>query len=160
MKKQPNILLTRIDNRLIHGQVGVVWTTFLGANLIVVANDRVANDETQQALLDMAVGSGVQTRYFSLQKTIDVINKASPSQKILLLIENPQDALTLVQGGIPIDSLNVGNMHFVEGKKQITSFIYMDDKDIECIKSIIDLGVEVDIRKVPTDSMKKINDLI
>ncbi|MDA6329317.1 PTS sugar transporter subunit IIB, partial [Escherichia coli] len=29
----PNILLTRIDNRLVHGQVGVTWTSTIGANL-------------------------------------------------------------------------------------------------------------------------------
>lgn len=43
----PNILLTRIDNRLIHGQVGVTWTKTLGANLLLVANDAVANDPMQ-----------------------------------------------------------------------------------------------------------------
>lgn len=64
----PNILMTRIDNRLIHGQVGVTWTSALGANLILVANDNAANDKTQQSLMDMVVADGVQTRYFSLQK--------------------------------------------------------------------------------------------
>lgn len=63
----PNILMTRIDNRLIHGQVGVTWTSALGANLILVANDNAANDKTQQSLMDMVVADGVQTRYFSLQ---------------------------------------------------------------------------------------------
>ena len=30
----PDILMTRIDNRLVHGQVGVAWTTALqGVNL-------------------------------------------------------------------------------------------------------------------------------
>ena len=44
----PNILLTRIDNRLVHGQVGVTWTKTLGANLIVVADDTAAEDRIQQ----------------------------------------------------------------------------------------------------------------
>ena len=46
----PNILLTRIDNRLVHGQVGVTWTKTIGANLIVVADDAVAQDKMQQSL--------------------------------------------------------------------------------------------------------------
>ncbi len=46
----PNILLTRIDNRLVHGQVGVTWTSTIGANLLVVVDDVVANDDIQQKL--------------------------------------------------------------------------------------------------------------
>jgi len=41
----PNILLTRIDNRLVHGQVGVTWTSTIGANLLIVVDDDVAKDE-------------------------------------------------------------------------------------------------------------------
>lgn len=47
----PNILLTRIDNRLVHGQVGVTWTSTIGANLLVVVDDVVANDDIQQKLM-------------------------------------------------------------------------------------------------------------
>ncbi|MDI7118199.1 PTS sugar transporter subunit IIB, partial [Escherichia coli] len=50
----PNILLTRIDNRLVHGQVGVTWTSTIGANLLVVVDDVVANDDIQQKLGDAA----------------------------------------------------------------------------------------------------------
>lgn len=95
----PNILMTRIDNRLVHGQVGVTWTNTLGANLVVVANDEAAADPVQQNLMDMVVAEGVQTRYFTLQKTIDVIHKAADRQKIFLVCKTPQDVLTLVRGG-------------------------------------------------------------
>lgn len=47
----PNILLTRIDNRLVHGQVGVTRTSTIGANLLVVVDDVVANDDIQQKLM-------------------------------------------------------------------------------------------------------------
>ena len=110
----PNILMTRIDNRLVHGQVGVTWTNTLGANLVVVANDEAAADPVQQNLMDMVVAEGVQTRYFTLQKTIDVIHKAADRQKIFLVCKTPQDVLTLVRGGVPIRFVNVGNMHFAE----------------------------------------------
>ena len=44
----PNILLTRIDNRMIHGQVATQWSSYLGANLLLVANDKVAADPMRQ----------------------------------------------------------------------------------------------------------------
>ena len=80
---EPNILLTRIDNRLIHGQVATQWNSTLGSNLILVANDEVSGNTMRQNLMKMAAPAGVATRFFSLQHTIDIIAKASPKQKIL-----------------------------------------------------------------------------
>ena len=59
---EPNILLTRIDNRLIHGQVATQWTSTIGANLILVANDEVAGNKMRQNLMNMAAPQGVATR--------------------------------------------------------------------------------------------------
>lgn len=60
----PNILLTRIDNRLVHGQVGVTWTSTIGANLLVVVDDVVANDDIQQKLMGITAetyGFGIRS---------------------------------------------------------------------------------------------------
>ncbi|MGG4266759.1 PTS N-acetylgalactosamine transporter subunit IIB [Peribacillus simplex] len=155
----PNILLTRIDNRLIHGQVGVTWVNHLGANLIVVANDKVSTDEFQQNLMDMVLPDVIQSRYFSIQKTIDVIHKASPRQKIFLVVKNVHDALALKEGGVPIDNLNIGNMHYEEGKKQISSTVSVDDKDIAAFNRLGELGVKLDLRRVPSEKGQNILDL-
>ncbi|MUK87616.1 PTS N-acetylgalactosamine transporter subunit IIB [Ornithinibacillus sp. L9] len=156
----PNILLTRIDNRLIHGQVGVTWTNHLGANLVVVANNKVAEDEVQQNLMDMVLPDTVQSRYFTLQKTIDVIHKASPRQKIFLVVKDVQDALALREGGVPIDNLNIGNMHYEEGKKQISSTVSVDEKDIAAFKRLDELDVKLDLRGVPSERGQNILDLL
>ncbi|MDE5308289.1 PTS N-acetylgalactosamine transporter subunit IIB [Providencia stuartii] len=148
----PNILMTRIDNRLIHGQVGVTWTNSLGANLVVVANDEAAVDPVAQSLMDMVVSDGVQTRYFTLQKTIDVIHKAADRQKIFIVCKTPQDVLTLVQGGVPIKFVNVGNMHFIEGKKQIHKTVSVDDSDINAFRELEKLGITCEIRRVPDEA--------
>ena len=157
----PNILLTRIDNRLIHGQVGVTWVNHLGANLILVANDRAANDPVSQSLMQMVLPDTISTRFFTLEKTINIINKASERQKIFLVCETPQDALKLVQGGVPIIKVNIGNMHFKEGKKQITSTIFVNEDDLNAFKEIKNLGVNLEIRRVPEEKIEMdINKLI
>ncbi|VTM89823.1 Probable phosphotransferase enzyme IIB component M6_Spy0801 [Raoultella ornithinolytica] len=82
----PNILLTRIDNRLVHGQVGVTWTSTIGANLLIVVDDEVANDDIQQKLMGMTADTyGFGIRFFSIEKTIAIISKAAPHQKIFLI---------------------------------------------------------------------------
>lgn len=147
----PNILLTRVDNRLIHGQVGVTWVNHLGANLILVANDAVANDPVQQNLMEMVVPDAIQTRFFTIDKTIKVIDKASPKQKIFLVCKTPQDVLRLVEGGVPVKELNIGNMHFSEGKEQISSTVSVDADDRKTLRRLMDLGVKVEQRRVPDE---------
>lgn len=147
----PNILLTRIDNRLVHGQVGMTWTNNLGANLVIVANDEVSKDEVQQNLMDMALPESAESRFFTLEKVMKIIDKAAPRQKILLVVRTPQDALKLVEGGVPIKKINVGNMHYSEGKKQISSTVSVDDKDIETFKKLDEHGIELEVKGVPSD---------
>lgn len=153
----PNILLTRIDNRLVHGQVGVTWTTALGANLIIVADDVTANDPLQQQLMEVtANSSGAEIRFFTLKKTIDIIHKASARQKIFIVVRNPQSAKILLEGGVPIKELNVGNMHFSSGKEALSKKVYVDKQDLKDLKEIQDQGVSVFIQDVPSDRKQKI----
>lgn len=149
----PNILLTRIDNRLIHGQVGVTWVNHLGANLILVANDQVANDSVQQSLMEMVVPDAIATRFFTVQKTIDVIYKASESQHIFIVCKTPQDVLRLVEGGVTIKKVNIGNMHFSKGKTQISSTVSLDENDKATFRKLKALGVQLEIRRVPDEAV-------
>ncbi len=154
-----NIVLTRIDNRLIHGQVATQWSGNIGANLLLVANDEVAGNDMRKGLMDMAAPSYAQTRYWTIQKTIDTIHKASDKQKIFLICENPQDVLRLVEGGVPVKKLNIGNMHMSEGKRQVAGSVAVDDADIAAFKRLQELGVELEIRRVPQESAENISKL-
>lgn len=147
-----NILAARIDNRLIHGQVGMTWVNSLQANLILVANDEVSQDSVQQSLMDMVVPAGVTTRYFSIEKTLAVIGKAADRQKILLVCRTPQDVLRLTEGGLKLDEWIVGNMHFAEGKKQISPTVSVDKDDEAVLRKLHELGVKLTIKGVPSDA--------
>lgn len=156
----PNIVLTRIDNRLIHGQVATAWTQYAGANLLLVPNDNVAENPTRQSLMNLAAPRGVETRYFSIQKTINIIHKAADRQLIAIIAETPADVVKLVEGGVPIKKVNVGNMHMSEGKKQISKAVCVDEEDIKAFKRLKELGVEVEIQRVPTEAKENIWELI
>ncbi len=155
----PNIVLTRIDNRLIHGQVATQWSSSIGANLLLVANDDVASNTFRQGLMDMAAPSYAATRYWSIEKTIATIHKASDSQKIFLICETPQDVLKLVEGGVPVKKLNIGNMHMSEGKIQVAGSVAVDASDVEAFKKLRELGVELEIRKVPSVGSESVEKL-
>ena len=140
-----NIILTRIDNRLIHGQVATQWTGSIGANLLLVANDEVAEDKLRQRLMDMAAPQSASTRYFTIQKTIDIIHKASDSQKIFIICETPQAVLKLVEGGVPIKKVNIGNMHMSKGKTQVVGSVAVDQDDVDTFRKLLEAGVELEL---------------
>lgn len=148
----PNILLTRIDNRLVHGQVGVTWTKTIGANLILVANDQTSQDQLQQQLMAVtAKSSGAGIRFFDLAKTAAIIGKAAPHQKIFIVCKTPADVVTLVKSGVPIHEVNVGNMHFSEGKKPLSKKVYVDEQDEQDLHYLASQGINVYIQDVPGD---------
>ena len=63
----PNIVMTRVDERLIHGQ-GQLWIKSLNCNTVIVANDEVSEDKIQQTLMKTVVPSSIAMRFFSVQK--------------------------------------------------------------------------------------------
>ena len=156
----PNIVLVRIDNRLLHGQVAVTWSHHAGGNLILVANDDASEDAVRQSVMDMAAPAGMATRYFSIRKTINVIHQASPTQKIVLIVETPQDVLKLAQGGVPFSHVNVGNMHFIEGKNQIHKSVSVDQSDIDTFRALDEMGINCSIQQVPAEDAIHIMDAI
>ena len=138
----------------------MTWVNSIQANLVLVANDEVAADPVQQSLMDMVLPEGVQSRYFTIEKTINVIHKASPAQKIFLVVRSPQDALRLVEGNVPIKYINVGNLHFSEGKRQISSTVSVDEEDIAVFKKLAELGVELDVKGVPSDKGRNLMEML
>lgn len=132
---QPNIIMTRVDERLIHGQ-GQLWVKFLNCNTVIVANDAVAEDKIQQSLMKTVIPSSIAMRFFSIQKVIDIIHKASPAQTIFIVVKDLQDAKRLVEGGVPIKEINIGNIHKTDDKVAITQFISLGENDKEVIRSL------------------------
>lgn len=158
----PNIVWTRIDERLLHGQIRITWGKHSEANLILVANDDAAdgpNAAFMQAGMKASAGGEYAVRFFSIQKTIDVIHKASPQQKIFILCNNPTDVARLVEGGVPITHCNVGNMHFHEGKRQIAKTVSVDEKDIDAFERMVARGVTCTVQNTPDQNPVPVSEL-
>lgn len=150
-----NILLTRIDNRLIHGQIVCLWAGAVGANLIVVAHDETAENQIEQSVMKMAASSlGYDTRFFTVQKTIDIIDKASSDQKILLICQNPHDLRRIIEGGVEIKEVDIGNLYYDKGDKKLSDKVAVSEeelKDLNYIKNHVD---KIYIQDTP-DSLKQ-----
>ena len=146
---QPKIFLTRIDDRFIYGQDVELWNEAVGSNLVLIVNDKIAADSRKWAPMRVAAPDGVWTRFFSVQRTTDVIHTATPRQWILIMVASPADALALVKGGVPITKISIGHMQAGEGKRPVTPAVAVDDADIAALKELQELGIELEIRFLP-----------
>ena len=155
------IALARIDDRLIHGQVATIWSKETKCQRIIVCNDDVANDEIRRTLLTQVAPPGVQSHVVGIEKAVKVIkNPKYENDIVLLLFTNPTDILRLVEAGIDITTVNIGGMSFKEGKTQVTGAISVNDQDIKAFKSLNERNIELEIRKVASDSKSFIMPLI
>lgn len=149
---QPNIVALRIDERLIHGQ-GQLWIKALGVNTVIVADDSASEDPMQQMLMKAVVPKTIAMRFFSVQHTSDIIMKASPKQTIFIVCKTPQDALKLVAGGVPVEEINIGNIHRAEGKTEISKFIALGEEDKAALRELRDqYGIRFNTKTTPSGS--------
>ncbi|MFC3928666.1 PTS sugar transporter subunit IIB [Streptococcus caprae] len=155
------INLARIDTRLLHGQVATNWTPASKADRIIVASDKVAADDLRKGLIKQAAPNGVKANVVPIRKLIEAAKDPRfGNTHALILFETPQEALEAIQGGVPIEELNVGSMAHSTGKTMVNNVLSMDKDDVATFEKLRDLGVKFDVRKVPNDSKKDLFELI
>lgn len=155
------VAFARIDSRLVHGQVASAWTKEVRPDRIIVVSDRVSKDELRKKLLKQAAPSGVPVNIVPIKKMVEVLNDTRfGGQKIFFLFENPQEAVIAIESGVPIKNLNVGGMVHSEGKTLISKAIAVDHEDIVAFNHLKELGVELEVRQLPSNSKENIFKLI
>lgn len=155
-------VLARIDSRLLHGQVATAWTRNTLPTRIIIVSDTVAKDELRKKLIQQAAPSGVKAHVVPIDKMIELAkdDQHFGGQRALLLFENPQDVLRAVEGGVPLDTVNVGSMSHSIGKVQPNKVLAFSQDDVDTFAKLKEFGVKFDVRKVPNDSQARMDDIL
>ncbi len=155
------IKLTRIDDRLVHGQVAFAWTPALGVNCLIVANDKVAKDEFMKMTLGLAKPAGTKLLIKGINEASAFLNDEKNKElKILLLVNSVKDAAVMANDVPEIKSINIGGIRMKEGAKLISKAVAVNDEDIALMRDMLTNGIELEIRQVPTDSKQMVSALI
>jgi mannose/fructose/sorbose-specific phosphotransferase system IIB component len=145
------IVFTRIDDRLIHGQVVEGWVNFLKATCILVADDRVASNPLQRSIMELSVPQGLKVTIGRVEDIcVQLRTAALDAERIILLFSNPADVLQAMRSGLDCRVVNIGGMHYVPGKRKLLDVLAVDEADLGALKEITTMGVKVDIQTVPT----------
>lgn len=152
------ISMMRVDDRLIHGQVAVMWSKELGVQRIIVASDTVAANSIQVSALKMAAPSGVKAAILPIEKAVGILNDPrSAEMKILVISNNPEDLLKVASQIQERPVLNIANYGRIgggglSGKTKLSESVYITEHDREVIGQISELGIEVIHQPLPSDT--------
>jgi PTS system mannose-specific IIB component len=145
------IVLIRIDDRLIHGQVVEGWVNFLKATGIFVADDRVASNAFQRSIMEISVPQGLRVAIGRVEDICSQLRStALNADRIILLFSNPADVLRAIKSGLDCREINIGGMHYVPGKRKLMDVLAVDDEDLAALKELAANGIKVNVQTVPT----------
>ena len=157
------IVQIRVDDRLIHGQIAVVWSKHFGTSHIVVANDQAANNEVQQMTLKMATPNGIKVLIRSVDDCIKVFNNPkSKDIKMFVLTNSIKDALKIAQN-CEVESINVANVGRFEpanNKVQLNSDVGCTKEELEALKEVANLDIETIHWVIPTNPKQSVTKLL
>ena len=145
------LVLTRVDDRLIHGQVVEGWANYLKATCIIVADDGVAANTLQRSIMEISVPRGLRVLIGGVKEMCARLRTGIlDKERVIMLFSSPVAALRALQEGLPSRTVNIGGMHYVPGKRKLLDVLAVDDSDVEALREITRMGVSVDVQTVPT----------
>ena len=148
------IILYRVDDRLVHGQVVEGWVPHLRAEELAVVSDEIAGDEMRRAIMRFATPEDVDLKIMTVEEAAAYLPEAVKSpRKVLLLLPGLSEAVALAGKGVKFPSLNIGGMHYSAGKNlSIGKAIFLNEADCAALKTLSSAGVVIEGRGVPSDS--------
>lgn len=155
------IVLSRIDDRFIHGQVLTKWIKLMPADRIIIVNDAVAADEVRKTLVLSVAPANVKASAVSVEKMAKAYKSPRyENETAFLLFEKPEDIVRLVELGVPLEVINVGGMRFDIERQQITKSVSVNEDDIAAFRKLKELGVKCELRQLPGDSSQDFNAIL
>lgn len=146
------ILLTRVDHRLLHGQVAFSWTQNLGADCILIANNDVPQNEIRKTTIKLAKPQGVKLVIKTIDEAIAALQSGvTDKYKLFIVVESIEDAYKMAEAYPEIKHINLGGIKAKEGTKSIGKAVNVLPEEEELLKKMVAKDIEVEIRQVPTD---------
>ncbi|WP_320008517.1 PTS sugar transporter subunit IIB [Maridesulfovibrio sp.] len=149
------MMWVRIDNRLVHGQIIETWLPYTHAKNIIVANDAVAGDNLQQQIMSLAIPQSVNCSFCSVDSLNDsIMTLANGNASSIILFSSCADVRRALDSGFRFNIVNIGNIHYGPGKKQISPSVALSSDDESCLHYFKGQGIELDFRCVPNDPVQ------
>lgn len=156
------ILLYRVDERLIHGQVVVGWGGKLHPDLIVVVDDDLAASSWEQDLYTLGLPGEVSAEFRSVDEArAELAVWRSSSRRIILLTRDVQTMLRLAAGGLLHgEDVNLGGIHASPGRRGVLPYLFLSPPEEAALAELAATGVSVSARDLPGSRRVECSELL
>lgn len=154
IKEKMKIIFTRIDNRLLHGQVVQSWLPQIDAREVVIVSQEAASSGIMQKMMRLALPSSYALHIFDGEQAAKYLS-GQGTQKVFLLVDSFEALASLVKEGIKFENVNVGNTMYEEGKKEYSQGVYLADAETALAKDLAKT-IKFDVRALPTSLSKRL----
>ncbi len=154
-----NLVLTRVDDRLIHGQVMTAWIKNCQANQVVIVDDGVAQDEYMIEVLEMAIPEEIAIGIFTKEEGVQFFSQGL-DEPTILLVKGPQVLNYLKDHGIDIEEVDVGGMGARSDRSVLYKNISTSPEENAEFRKLIENGVHVYIQVMPNHKQIDINEYL
>lgn len=146
------VVLARIDQRLIHGLIVNQWAQYLKIKRFMVIDDVISKNETIKNSMRLSKPAGTGMSIIDTQKAItNFLAGKYDSQRVFVLVKEPETIIKLVDAGISIPKINLGIIFNEDGRKPITKFVALNDKEKNDLQILNNKGIPITIQYVPND---------
>lgn len=144
------IILVRVDDRLLHGQIICAWVPFMKADALLVASDEAAEDRLVSEIIEACGCTGLNVYVKKINDAASYIGEGGlKNKRVILIVGDLRDAMRVYEEGLHFAALNLGNVHHEENGRKITSSVFVNSEDEKIIERFEALGVSIEIRDVP-----------
>lgn len=144
------IVLSRIDSRLIHGQVIEAWLPHLEVQRVIIADDEAARDPLARAAMALAVPPNVEVQLRPVGE-VDYAALAADRVRTLVLFRDVSGAVHARAHGLPDGLLNVGNVHAGPGREPVSQTVFLSHQERALLQSLGASGMDVVIQAIPNE---------
>lgn len=156
-----SIVFVRVDSRLFHGQIIEGWVPETSTSMVIIADDSAASNPFQKKVMELSAPKDISLRVEGIDDAVaDLCGERFADERVMLLFASLQGAIDGYKRGIRFDEINIGNLGHCQGRCQVTPSICLNDEDVSDLKTIVEMGVSVDVRCVPRDKRKTIEALL
>ena len=155
-----SVKFLRIDDRLIHGQVCVAWVKSYQAKRVLIVDTAVSKDTFLIDVMKMVAPSGIELAVEPCENVEELVAKYDHDDKnTIILVKTPEVAEALFDGGLKIQSLNVGGMGAKKERSQLYKNVSASESEVETLKRLEARGIDVYFQTTPSNAVVKLSSL-
>ena len=145
-----NVLLVRIDDRLIHGQVITRWLTQYQINEIVTIDTALSKDAFMQEVFKMAAPKGVKITIVNVEDAVKRQQEgAFDKNRVMVLFKGVAELNAAVQAGLKLEKVQIGGLGGGPGRKAVNNAITLDRADADTLLELEKMGIEIYFQTTP-----------